>query len=59
MFGMFFMGSLYLQRVLGYDPLRSASPSCRDDRHGALSMRYSDALIMRFGARRRWCRASC
>ena len=29
MFGMFFLGALYLQRVLHYTPSRSASPSCR------------------------------
>ena len=29
MFGMFFLGALYLQRVLGYTRSRSASPSCR------------------------------
>ena len=28
MFGMFFLGALYLQRIQGYDPLRSAWPSC-------------------------------
>ena len=35
MFGMFFLGSLYMQRVLGYDALRDRPclPS-RDDRHG-------------------------
>ena len=28
MFGLFFLGALYLQRILGYAPLRSASRSC-------------------------------
>ena len=29
LFGMFFLGALYLQRVLGYGADRTASPSCR------------------------------
>jgi len=53
MFGMFFMGSLYLQRVLGYDALQiglAFLPVCIV--MGTLSARYSEPLIMRFGARR-------
>jgi EmrB/QacA subfamily drug resistance transporter len=53
MFGMFFMGALYLQRVLGYDPLQiglAFLPSTLV--MGALSLRYSERLITRFGARR-------
>src|SRR3954468_20333039 len=53
MFGLFFMGSLYMQRVLGYDALQigfAFLPATLI--MGTLSLRYSEALIMRFGARR-------
>src|SRR5437764_287897 len=53
MFGMFFMGALYLQRVLGYDALHiglAFLPATIV--MGVLSLRYSERLIMRFGARR-------
>ena len=49
---MFFMGALYLQRVLGYDALQTGLaflPSTIV--MGTLSLRYSEKLIMRFGAR--------
>ena len=52
MFGMFFMGALYLQRVLGYDALQiglAFLPATLV--MGTLSLRYSERLIMRFGAR--------
>jgi MFS family permease len=52
MFGMFFMGALYLQRVLGYDALEiglAFLPATLV--MGTLSIRYSELLIMRFGAR--------
>jgi EmrB/QacA subfamily drug resistance transporter len=52
MFGMFFMGTLYLQRVLKYDPLQigfAFLPATLT--MGALSLGYTDKLIMRFGAR--------
>jgi EmrB/QacA subfamily drug resistance transporter len=52
MFGMFFMGSLYMQRVLGYDALEiglAFLPATLI--MGTLSVRYSEPLIMRFGAR--------
>jgi EmrB/QacA subfamily drug resistance transporter len=52
MFGMFFMGALYLQRVLGYDPLEiglAFLPATLT--MGGLSLRYSERLIMRFGPR--------
>jgi EmrB/QacA subfamily drug resistance transporter len=52
MFGMFFMGTLYLQRVLKYDPLEiglAFLPATLT--MGALSLGYTDKLIMRFGAR--------
>ena len=53
MFGMFFMGSLYLQRVLGYDALQiglAFLPATLV--MGVLSFRFAEPLIMRFGARR-------
>ena len=52
MFGMFFLGALYLQRVLGYDALEiglAFLPATLV--MGTLSLRYSEPLIMRFGAR--------
>jgi EmrB/QacA subfamily drug resistance transporter len=53
MFGTFFMGSLYMQEVLGYDPLEiglAFLPATLI--MGTLSVRYAEPLIMRFGARR-------
>jgi EmrB/QacA subfamily drug resistance transporter len=53
MFGIFFLGALYLQRVLGYGPLAiglSFLPVCV--LMGTLSVRYCDVLVSRFGARR-------
>src|SRR5581483_9320726 len=53
MFGMFFMGSLYLQLVLGYDPLQiglAFLPATLI--MGLLSFRFAEAVVMRFGARR-------
>jgi Major Facilitator Superfamily len=52
MFGMFFLGSLYLRQILGYDPLRiglAFLPVAVV--MGTLSVRYTDRLVMRFGAR--------
>jgi MFS family permease len=52
MFGMFFMGSLYLQRVLGYDPLEIGLAFLPVTLvMGILSVRYSERLVTRFGAR--------
>jgi EmrB/QacA subfamily drug resistance transporter len=52
MFGMFFMGSLYLQRVLGYDPLEIGLAFLPVTLvMGTLSVRYSERLVTRFGAR--------
>jgi EmrB/QacA subfamily drug resistance transporter len=52
MFGMFFLGALYLQRVLGYDALQIGLAFLPTTIiMGTLSLRYSEALIMRFGAR--------
>jgi EmrB/QacA subfamily drug resistance transporter len=53
MFGTFFMGSLYMQEVLGYDPLEiglAFLPATLI--MGTLSVRYAEPLIIRFGARR-------
>ena len=53
MFGMFFLGALYLQRVLGYDPLQvglAFLPSTLV--MGVLSMGFSGRITMRFGAKR-------
>jgi EmrB/QacA subfamily drug resistance transporter len=50
MFAMFFLGALYLQRVLGYTPLEvglAFLPSTLV--MGTLSLRYTERLNMRFG----------
>jgi EmrB/QacA subfamily drug resistance transporter len=53
MFGMFFMGALYLQRVLGYDPLQIGLAFLPTTIvMGGLSLFYAEKLITRFGARR-------
>jgi EmrB/QacA subfamily drug resistance transporter len=52
MFGMFFLGALYLQRVLHYTPLQvglSFLPTTIV--MGTLSLGFSERLIMRFGPR--------
>jgi EmrB/QacA subfamily drug resistance transporter len=52
MFGMFFLGSLYLQRVLGYDALEIGLAFLPVTlTMGTMSVRYSERLTMRFGAR--------
>jgi EmrB/QacA subfamily drug resistance transporter len=52
MFGMFFLGVLYLQKVLGYDALQTGLAFLPTTVViGALSVRYSERLVMRFGAR--------
>jgi EmrB/QacA subfamily drug resistance transporter len=52
MFGMFFLGSLYLRRILGYDPLQVGLAFLPVTvTMGTLSVRYTDRLVMRFGAR--------
>jgi len=52
MFGIFFLGSLYMQRVLGYDALQIGLAFLPVTiAMGTLSVRYSERLIMRFGAR--------
>ncbi len=52
MFGMFFLGALYLQRILGYDPLQvglAFLPATIV--MGTMSLRFSDRLNLRFGPR--------
>ncbi|HTA12998.1 MAG TPA: MFS transporter [Solirubrobacteraceae bacterium] len=52
MFGMFFLGALYLRRVLGYDPLQTGAAFLPVTfAMGLLSVRYSERLVTRFGAR--------
>jgi EmrB/QacA subfamily drug resistance transporter len=52
MFGMFFLGALYLQRVLGYDALHVGLAFLPTTVvMGTMSLRYSDRLVVRFGAR--------
>jgi EmrB/QacA subfamily drug resistance transporter len=52
MFGMFFLGSLYLERILGYDALEIGLAFLPVTiAMGTLSIRYSEKLVMRFGAR--------
>jgi EmrB/QacA subfamily drug resistance transporter len=52
MFGMFFLGALYLQRILGYDALETGLAFLPVTLiMGTLSVRYSEPLITRFGAR--------
>ena len=49
---MFFLGSLYLQRILGYDALQIGLAFLPVTIvMGTLSVRYSEPLITRFGAR--------
>jgi EmrB/QacA subfamily drug resistance transporter len=53
MFGMFFLGALYLQLVLGYDPLQvglAFLPATLI--MGTLSLGFTDRVNMRFGPRR-------
>ena len=52
MFGMFFLGALYMQQILGYDPLGvglAFLPATIV--MGAMSLRVSDRLVMRYGPR--------
>ena len=53
MFAMFFLGTLYLERIMGYNALEigfAFLPATIT--MGLMSARYSDRLITRFGARR-------
>jgi EmrB/QacA subfamily drug resistance transporter len=52
MFGVFFLGALYLRRVLGYDALQIGLAFLPVTlTMGTLSIRYSERLVTRFGAR--------
>jgi EmrB/QacA subfamily drug resistance transporter len=52
MFGMFFLGALYLQRVLKYSPLEVGFAFLPTTIvMGSLSLGFSEKLIMRFGPR--------
>jgi predicted MFS family arabinose efflux permease len=52
MFGMFFIGALYLQRILGYDALEIRLAFLPVTLvMGTLSLRFSAALNLRFGPR--------
>jgi EmrB/QacA subfamily drug resistance transporter len=52
MFGVFFLGSLYLEQVLGYDALEIGLAFLPVTIvMGTLSVRYSERLVTRFGAR--------
>jgi EmrB/QacA subfamily drug resistance transporter len=52
MFGMFFLGALYLRRVLGYDGLQIGFAFLPVSvTMGLISIRYSERLVTRFGAR--------
>jgi hypothetical protein len=52
MFGMFFLGTLYLQRVLGYDAVQTGAAFLPVSLGiGALSLGFSARLITRLGAR--------
>ncbi len=53
MFGMFFLGALYLQRVLHYGALEIGLAFLPTTLvMGTMSLRYSERLVMRFGPRR-------
>jgi MFS family permease len=53
MFGVFFLGTLYLQRILGYSALEIGVAFLPTTiAMGTMSVRYSERLVMRFGARR-------
>ena len=52
MFAMFFLGALYLQRVLGYSPLQVGLAFLPFTAvMGTISLRYTERLVTRFGAR--------
>lgn len=53
MFGMFFMGALFLERVLGYDPLQIGLAFLpMTVIMGTISLKFSEPLIMRFGPKK-------
>jgi EmrB/QacA subfamily drug resistance transporter len=53
LFGMFFLGALYLRRVLGYDALQTGLAFLPVTiAMGTVSIRYSERIFMALGARR-------
>jgi MFS family permease len=53
MFSMFFLGALYMERVLGYDALEIGLAFLPTTLiMGTLSVRYTERFVMRFGAKR-------
>jgi EmrB/QacA subfamily drug resistance transporter len=53
MFAMFFLGTLYLERILGYDALEIGFAFLPATvAMGLMSAKYSDRLVARYGARR-------
>ena len=51
MFAMFFLGALYLQRVLDYNPLQVGLAFLPSSvLMGIISLRFTERLVMRFGA---------
>jgi EmrB/QacA subfamily drug resistance transporter len=53
MFGMFFLGALYMQGILGYEPLEVGLAFLPGTIvMGAMSLRFSAPLAVRFGARK-------
>jgi EmrB/QacA subfamily drug resistance transporter len=52
MFGMFFLGALYMERILGYDPLEIGLAFLPTTLiMGGLSLRYTNRFVIRFGAK--------
>jgi EmrB/QacA subfamily drug resistance transporter len=52
MFGTFFLGSLYMERVLGYTPLQIGLAFLPTTVvMGTISLRFSETLVTRFGAK--------
>lgn len=52
MFGVFFLGALYVQRILGYDALETGLAFLPTTiAMGTLSVKFSEPLIMRYGTR--------
>jgi EmrB/QacA subfamily drug resistance transporter len=52
MFGIFFLGSLYLKGILGYDPVKIGLAFLPTTLlMGGLSVRFTEPLVSRFGAR--------
>jgi EmrB/QacA subfamily drug resistance transporter len=53
MFGMFFLGALYMQRILGYEPIEVGLAFLPGTIvMGTMSLRFSGPIMMRFGPRR-------